>query len=626
MTTIAQAGQACPAALKPVNFMPRDIDCVQEADGTIFLRSRTPLRPCRNHLLDYLHHHADHRPDATWLAERRAYGEGWSSITFADARQQVDALTEGLLVRLGDHPANDARLALLGDNSIDYALIMLAAMQARITVVPLSAAYAMPGNDHARLRGLIETAQPTFIFADSVDRFGDALRSLADFGMQVFTRTGGEAWPQAETLAMLRGNPGERVSASRHAIDPLAPARLMFTSGSTGLPKAVIHTQRAMVDAAESLLQVTGVDETKPMVRLDWAPWSHVFGVTNLMLTLIVGGTFYIDDGRPSPDGMARTIRNLREVLPTGYANVPAGFAALVSAMEADATLAARFFNTVDYISYASARLPDDVSERLQALSVAHCGYRLPITSGFGSTETAAAGSFVHWPTASSGLIGLPQPGVELKLVPVGDGRYEVRQRGIGIFPGYHANPVATAAAFDDDGWYRSGDAASFVDPDDIQQGLAFAGRLTEEFKLQTGIFVKVGPLRAEIMAQAGPLIQDIVLCGEGEAYVTALVWLNPMWCGRLAALDPADRAAINANLQVRADLSGALARFNASHTASSERLCRVMLLDEPPCLESGEITDKGTINQALVRRRRADSVAALYAAQPASTLLVLDR
>lgn len=611
MATTAQHDATQHAPLKPVSFMPRDVEYQRDADGSIRLQSRVPLRATKQHLLDYLHHHATLRPETVWIAARGPHRDDWATITFGEARAAVDELTQGLLSRRSDE---NKPIAMLGDNSIEYALMMLAAMQARIPIVPISAAYAMPGGDYRRLQGLIDMVRPGFFFVDSLDRFGDALQSLQMEDVRIVHLQGSRDDLRSEPFDQLREAPSPDVQASREAIDPAAPTRYMFTSGSTGSPKAVTHTQRALVDAAESLLQVTGVSEGDRMVRLDWTPWSHVFGSTNLALTLVAGGTFYIDAGKPTPGGMAETLRNLREVSPTGYANVPAGFAALIDALEADAALARTFFQNVEFISYAAARLPEDVVQRLQALSVAHCGHQLPITSGYGATETTATGAFVHWPTVSTGLIGLPQPGVEFKLVPVDESRFEVRQRGIGIFGGYLGNPDATAAAFDEQGWYKSGDAAMFVNPDAPEEGLVFAGRLTEEFKLQTGTFVKVGPLRAAFLDHVAPLVQDVVLCGENEAFLAALIWINAAHCSSLAGIAMEDRAALNAHPAVRGAITDAIAAFNKSHPSSSERICRAVLLDQPPSLATGEMTDKGTINQALVRRLRADQVSAMFA------------
>lgn len=611
MATMTAFAGTDDAPLKPVSFMRRDVEYLRRDDGAILLRSRVPLRATRAHLLSYLHHHAEHNPHAVWIATRLPDQKDWTTITFGEARVAVDELTQGLLSRSA---GTSGPMVMLGDNSIDYAVLMLAAMQARIPVVPISAAYAMPGGDYRRLQGLIDIVRPAFVFVDSLDRFGDALAALQIGGAKILHLHGCSGDLASEALNDVREHPTPQVHASRDSIDPSAPARFMFTSGSTGTPKAVIHTQRGLVDAAESLLQVTGVSEGDPMVRLDWTPWSHVFGSTNLALTLVAGGTFYVDHGKPTPGGMAETIRNLREISPTGYANVPAGFAALIGALEDDNVLAQRFFSNIDFLSYAAARLPEDIVQRLQALSVLYSSFQIPITSGYGATETTAAGAFVHWPTADTGMIGLPQPGVEFKLVPVDDTRFEVRQRGIGVFEGYLGNPGATAAAFDEEGWYRSGDAAMFVDPDAPEEGLVFAGRLTEEFKLQTGTFVKVGPLRATLMEEIAPLVQDLVLCGENQAHLAALIWINPSFCSKLSGIAPADRAAMNADPAVREAIVGAIARFNQAHRSSSERICRVTLLDEPPDMVSGEMTDKGTINQALVRRRRADLVAAMFA------------
>lgn len=605
---------------REVGFISRDIDVDRRPDGVILLKSRHALRTQADHLPAYLRRHAAERPDQPWLSQRRGPERLWLTVTFGQAMRIVDSLTQGLL----DLGADSGPLVVLSGNSIEHALITLAAMQARIPVAPISPSYGLLSTDFAKLREMIALLQPGFVFVQDGEAFSRALDAV-DLGQAAVIwadkPSGDRNAISYERLASTRA--GGDVARSVAAIDPDAVAKYMFTSGSTGAPKAVMQTQRNLCGALDMQLQTFGDTPEKAMVRLDWSPWNHVFGAMSLGQTLGIGGAFYIDDGRPVGPAFAETIRNLREISTTSYANVPVGYAALAPLLEQDAALAERFFAKLEMMAYAGARLADDVAARLQAVAIRVTGRRIPFVAGFGCTETGPSGAFVHWPTDRVGFVGLPSPGVEMKLVPVDEARYDVRIRSVGVTPGYYRRPDLTAEAFDADGFYVMGDAATFVDPEDPAEGLVFAGRLAEEFKLQTGTFVRVGALRAQLV-DAAPLLRDAVICGQDEAFVGILAWLDLEAARRLVGQPDATIESLNASETVRSVLREALAAHNAAHPGSSTAVGRVLLLAEPPSIDRGEITDKGSINQRAVQRFRADLVAALFKTEPPTTVIDL--
>jgi feruloyl-CoA synthase len=423
------------------------------------------------------------------------------------------------------------------------------------------------------------------------------------------------------------------VAASIAGITPDTVGKLLFTSGSTGMPKAVINTQRMMCANVAQARQARNSASDRTMVVLDWMPWNHTMGGNALFNAVLgEGGTLYIDDGRPVPGQFDETLRNLREVSPTYYANAPSGYAALAAAMEKDALLCHSFFQNLELMAYGGARLPDDLYLRMQALAVQTVGQRIVFYTGWGSTETAPTSTGTYWETDRVGLIGLPFPGVELKMVPTTSSgpqarvaKYELRLRGINVTPGYHGQPELTAAAFDEEGFYKIGDAGSFVDPDDPHQGLVFAGRVTEEFKLTTGTFVHVGELRTDCIAACSPVLLDALVTGQDRAWVGLLAWPNLAACRLLIGQPEASFEQLVAHPAVRARVAEGLAAHNAGTAgASSRRIARVLLLTEPPSIDGNELTDKGYINQRAGLSRRAEWVERLYAEPPADDVIVL--
>jgi len=607
---------------RPTSFLAKDVEVTRRNDGTLLLKSRLPLQVREASLPAYLRRQAARRPDVPWLFQRTAQADAWCSISYGETRRLVDSLTQALL-DLQLRPG--APLAILSGNTIEHALMTFAAMQAGIVVAPISTAYSLQSTDFAKLREVVSVVQPGAVFVQNGKAFGRALDALQLGNTPVIVvedlrGVAGEV-AYAELASRPAGPEVERVLA---ALNPHAAAKLMFTSGSTGSPKAVIQTQWTMSFAAEAILASFGHNTEGSMVRLDWMPWSHVFGATSLAMALMCGGAFYIDDGRPGGAAFLETLRNLRDVSPTTYAGVPAAYGALVQAMEQDEVLARNFFAQLDMLTYAGARLPDETAHRLQKLAVKHTGFKIPFTTGYGSTETGPGGSSVHWPTDLVGFIGLPQPGFEFKLVPLDDDRYEIRIRGDGLTLGYYGQPELTAQSFDDEGFFRMGDAARFVDAADPLQGLSFAGRLSEEFKLQTGTFVLAGSLRVTVVEAAAPLLQDAVVCGDDEAYVAVLAWLNLQAARELVQQPQATREALNRDPLVRQRVAELLATHNAKHPGSSTRIARFHLLDEMPSIDLGEITDKGSINQRGVQRHRRPLVQALFAHVPGDDVVTV--
>jgi len=610
------------AAFKDSSFIPRDIAIELRDDGTVLISSRIPLELAQPNLPAYLRYRAQERPEAIWISQPDRASGNWRSITFAEARYCVDNLTQALIDLA---PPAGASLVTLSANSIEHAMITYAAFQGGIPVVPLTPAFALQPGAGGQLQERLSRVNPGLVFVQDTQEFA---RALELFGPEVRVIAASNARSDAGDLDYAdlgRTQATPAVEAAFAAIDPNAPARLMFTSGSSGSPKAVIQTQRNIMVAVESNLTAFGQKgKEKGVTRLDWMPWSHVTGAAVLAATLVSGGTFYVDDGKPTAKEFERTLENLRHVSPTNYFSMPAGYVMLADALEADLALAQSFFANLLTMGYGGARMPDDVARRLQALAVKHCGFKVPFTCGYGSTETGPGGALVYWPTDRVGLIGLPYPGYDVKLVPLDDERYEVRVRSEAVTPGYLGMPEATAQMLDEEGYFRMGDAASFLSPDDPLQGLVFAGRISDEFKLVTGTFVRAGELHDLLLVAAAPLVQYLVLCGEGEEFVGLLAWLNLKAAREFAGAPDASLAELNRNPAIRKQIARSIADYNRDNRSSSRRVRRFSLLDELPTAEADELADKGSLRGSNVRRRRAAAVAALFATTPPSEVVIV--
>ncbi len=568
-----------------LRFAPARVDVDRRADGTLVLRSPHALAPYPRAVGEWLVHWARTAPVRVFLAERA--GGTWRKVTYAEALEAARRIGEALL---GRGLSATRPVAILSDNSVDHALLALGAMHAGIPAAPISPAYSLMSKDHAKLKGIFDLLQPGLVFAQDAAKFAPALEAVGA------KATGIEA--------LLATTPGARIDSAFAAIGPDTVAKILFTSGSTGTPKGVINTHRMLCSNQQGWAQLWPFVEETPPVLCEWLPWNHTFG-GNATFNMVLrnGGTLYVDGGKPAPGLVETTVKNLREVSPTLYFNVPRGFDLLLPFLEADAELRRSFFRNLDVIFYAGAALPQNLWERLEALAVAENGGKLSMLSAWGSTETSPMAACVHYHIERAGVVGNPGPGTELKLAPSG-GKLEVRVRGPNVTPGYWRSEQLTREAFDEEGFYRIGDAMRFADPGDPARGIAFDGRVAEDFKLMSGTWVHVGAVRVKLIAACDPLVQDAVITGHDREEMGALVFVNPAAANALG-LDAAG---------IRSRLQGALEKLHAESTGSSTAPARLLVLDEPPSIDAGEITDKGYINQRAVLERRAALVNQLHA------------
>jgi feruloyl-CoA synthase len=620
----AAAVMAKPAFRK-IEWLKRDIAVERRPDGVIVLKSRIPLKAYEKHIPASLAKWAGEAPGRIWLAQRAGPDRQWRKVSFGEAKRAVDGLTQALL-NLKLDPGSP--VAILSGNSIEHALMTQAAMQARFPAAPVSPAYSLMSHDHVKLKYLFDLIKPRVVMVQDGPAFEKALKALPLDGVTVIHVTRPCDGIDSTAFADFAATPvSSEVDESIAAITPDTVGKLLFTSGSTGMPKAVINTQAMMCANAAMMMQVRPRDPNAPQATyLDWMPWNHTMGGNALFNPVLTeGGTLYIDDGRPMPGLIEETLRNLREISPTYYANVPAGYAALAAAMEKDDALCRSFFRNLGLMAYGGARLPDDLYERMQALAVRATGERIVFYTGWGSTETAPTSTGTYWDTERVGLIGLPFPGVELKMVPVG-AKYELRLRGVNVTPGYFGRPDLTKAAFDEEGFYCIGDAGVFVDPADPVQGIIFAGRVVEDFKLTTGTFVHVGSLRTDAIAAASPVVQDALVAGQDRPFVGLLAWPNLHACRQIVGNAEASYEEVVGHPEVLACLKRGLQAHNKStEGASSMRVARAMLMVEPASIDGNELTDKGYINQRAGLERRASLVERLYADPPGEDVIVLN-
>jgi feruloyl-CoA synthase len=624
--TLAKKHTAQAASpLRPVRLGPPDVTVERRADGTILMRSPHALEPYPQSLTERLVYWAQAAPERIFLAQRDAAG-GWRTLTYAATFATVRAVAAALLQR---DLSPDRPIAILSGNDIEHALLGLAAMHVGIPYAPISVPYSLVSRDFKKLKTIIDILTPGLVFAADGTAFERAIAATVEPGVEVVVAANAPHERSTTPFAELsNAHPTPAVEAAHAKVDADTIAKFLFTSGSTGQPKGVINTQlmlcanQAMTRAALCFI----ADE--PPVLLDWLPWNHTFGGNhNFGIALYNGGSFYIDEGKPLPGAIEATVRNLHDVAPTIYFNVPKGFEILLPYLQADRALREKFFSQLKVMFYAGAGLPQHVRNGLERLAVETTGERVIFLSSLGSTETAPSALFCSWESGHAGNIGLPLPGVELKLIPRDD-KLEARLRGVNITPGYWRAPELTAGAFDEEGFYKLGDALKFEDPADLAKGLLFDGRLAEDFKLATGTWVSVGPLRAAFIAHCAPLVRDVVLAGPDRDDVAALIIPDLDGCRKLAAgLAPdAAAAAVLADSRVREKFAHLLAALSDPSRGTSARIRRAILLAEPPSLDVGEVTDKGSINQRAVLTHRAALVEALYADPPPAHVIVADR
>ncbi|WP_043310463.1 feruloyl-CoA synthase [Pseudomonas sp. ML96] len=581
------------------------------ADGVIYLRPEEPLQAMPERLLERLLQWAEVKPEATLVAERAADGS-WRRISYAEMLRNVRALAQALL---GYGLSAERPLVILSGNDLEHLQLAFAALYAGIPYCPVSPAYALLSQDLAKLRHIFDLLQPGLIFAADAQPFQRAIETLTPVATPlIFTR--GEL-PGRSSLAfaeLLEQDDCSQADQAFAATNANSIAKFLFTSGSTKLPKAVPTTQGMLCANQQMLLQTFPEFAVEPPVLVDWLPWNHTFGGShNVGIVLYNGGSLYIDGGKPTPQGMAETLRNLKEIAPTAYLTVPKGWEELAGALERDAELRSNFFSRMKLFFFAAAGLSQSVWDRLDRLAEQHCGERIRMMAGLGMTEASPSCTFTTGPLSMAGYVGLPAPGCEVKLVPL-EGKLEARFRGPHIMAGYWRSPQQTAEAFDEEGFYRSGDALKFADAQQPQLGLMFDGRIAEDFKLSSGVFVSVGPLRNRSVLDGSPYVQDVVVAGPDRECLGLLVFPRLPECRALAQLEAsASDAEVLANDVVRTWFAEWLQRLNRQATGNANRVEWIVLLQEPPSIDRGEITDKGSINQRAVLQVRAAQVEELY-------------
>jgi feruloyl-CoA synthase len=572
-----------PRLHSDLRFAPADLDVEKRPDGSIILRSPQKLKPHARAIGEWLLHWAAKTPERVLVAERAP--QGWRKVTYAQALEAARRIGQAFLDRGLDA---SKPVAILSDNGVDHALIMLGALHVGVPVAPISPAYSLMSKDHAKLKLIFDLVRPGLVWTADPAKFAPALAAVGA------TATALDSLMQAAPTA--------RVDEAFARIGPATLAKILFTSGSTGMPKGVVNTHGMLCANQQMLAQGWPFVEDRPPVVVDWLPWNHTFGGNhNFNLVLRNGGTLYVDGGKPAPGLAEITAQNLKEIAPTMYFNVPRGYDLLLSFLERDAELRRNFFKDLDVLFYAAAALPQNLWERIEKLAVQEKSGRLAMLSAWGSTETSPLATQVHFHIERAGVIGLPVAGCELKLVPSA-GKLEVRVKGPNLTPGYYQRDDLTKAAFDEEGYYRIGDAVKFADPDAPAKGIVFDGRVAEDFKLATGTWVHVGAVRVKLIAAGDPVIQDAVITGHDRNEIGALVFLNPA-----AAKDLSADA-------VRARIAEALRKLAAETGAgSSTHPVRALVMTEPPSIDANEITDKGYMNQRAVLERRAALVERLY-------------
>ena len=608
-----------------LTFGPPEVIVERRPDGAILARSPYRVGAYPRAATDWLDHWAAAAPERVFLAERERAGggEAWRKLTYAEARAAARSVAQGLIDR---GLSVERPVAILSGNSVDHALVALGAMIAGVPYAPVSAPYSLLSKDFARLKAIISILTPGLVFVDDGAPFGAALEAAVPANVEVVTRTNPPASHRSSALdALLSTKPTEDVDRAQAKVGPDTIAKLLFTSGSTGAPKGVINTHRMMTSNQAMLRGVNPSYAAEPPVLIDWLPWSHTFGGNNnFNLVLANGGSFFIDEGRPLPGAIEATARNLSEISPTVYYNVPRGFEMLLPYLQADRELRRSLFARLQAFCYAGAALSPYVRESYERLGLETVGEIVPMLTSFGSTETGPSAISVTERAREPGVIGVPNAAVEVKLVP-NAGKLEARVKSPSITPGYWREPELTKAVFDDEGYYKFGDALRFVDENDPERGFLFDGRVAEDFKLATGAWVSVGPLRAKFVAHCAPYVTDVVVAGHDRDEAAALVVPNLTACRELAdtpngAADPAEILACDS---VRGRFLSLLKSFNAKAGGSSRRLARLILMDDPPSLDSGEVTDKGSVNQRAVLSRRAAMVEELYAERPSRRVIM---
>ena len=601
-------------------FAPAKVDVEYLQGGGFILRSPLKLEPYSANICSYLVDWAELAPERTFLAERTANGD-WRRVSYSEALASVRALAQGLL----DQGVSAERpLLILSGNSIENGLLQLAAMFAGLPVSPVSPAYSLMSRDFGKLAFIFSLVRPKLVFVDNGEPYREALSTLDLDDVELLVKQDAPDGIPATTIdEMLTTEVTPAADTAFSRVSPETIAKILFTSGSTGMPKGVINTQRMLCSNQQAITQIWPFITRRPPVLVDWLPWNHTFGSNhNFNMILRNGGTLYIDAGKPAPDLFDTTIENLREIAPTIYFNVPRGFQMLAPYLEEDVQFRDHFFSNLDTIFYAAAALPQDLWERFEHLSMAALGRKIAMTSAWGLTESAPLATGVHFPIDRAGVIGLPVPGTELEMLP-NAGKLELRLRGPNITPGYFRQDELTREAFDEDGFYRTGDAGKFADADDPAKGILFDGRVAEDFKLLTGSWVSTGMVRVAAISACTEIIQDAVVTGHDRDEIGLLIIPNLAGINKLAGGGHDDSLQdLLSNERVGQMLRDDLAAYNSENPGSSTRIARVLFLVKPLDIDAGEITDKGYVNQRAVLERRSALVEKLYSEDDAVILI----
>ncbi|PHR79521.1 feruloyl-CoA synthase [Henriciella sp.] len=615
---------------REIPYLPQKLEVERRSDGSVLLRNGQPKRPHPPHMLAPLVYWASARPDQVFLAQRDPDDPakpGWVNVTYGEALERVRALAQGFL-DAGAGP--DKPVMILSRNAIENALVMYAAMWAGSPVVPVTPAYATLSEDFARLIHIDRLTEPAIVYVEDGVQFQRGLKGMGIGERLVIYR---KSAPDVANTVWLRDfakTPTSEVDLAYDRLSEESVAKYMLTSGSTGEPKAVINTHgnvASMVKMIRSVWDVERLEEMsggRPQVMVSFLPWSHTYGAHSILHSMLDwGGTLYIDWGAPTPARLPEMLRNLKEVATTQHTTVPAAWAAIATELEQDRALAETFFSRIMVMAYGGASMGQDIYERIQKVAVDVTGERISLSAGYGATETSPTISNVHWPSDTMGLLGLPLPGTEMKMVPAGE-KMELRVRGPGITQGYLKNPEKTADAFDEEGFYKLGDAVKFKNPDNPDEGLAFDGRLAEEFKLANGTWVSAGTVRVKVVEAVDGPLSDVVVCGLNKDHIALLGFLNEGWCMR--------KTGRNVGLQdlatdetVRSAVREGLARYNKANPNAAKRVARILLQKDQPKADAGEITEKGYINQGRVQALRQDQLDRLYAKSPDEEIIELD-
>jgi len=607
----------------PIYFAPALVTVENTPDGGFILSSPLPLEPCEESLGVLLRRWAADTPDRTFIGERDPAG-AWSTLTYREAANRVNSIAQALLDR---KLCPERPVMILSGNSVRHALLMLGCFIAGVPVAPVSAAYSLLSDDFFKLKAIFSEVKPALIYAEDGTMFSRALHALDLSGVEVIIRDGHVDDVTTSSFAtLLETHATDEVERVFANVGSETVAKLLFSSGSTGQPKGILNTHGMLCANQQMLAQIWPFTKATPPVLVDWLPWSHTFGGNhNFNLVLKSGGTLFIDEGKPVPGLVLKTVKNLAEVSPTIYFNVPSGFAMLLPHLERDEVLRNNFFRNLQLIFYAGAALPQDLWLRLEAVAILATGHKVPMTSSWGSTETSPLATSAHFPIDKAGVIGLPCPGVILKMVPNGE-KFELRVKGPHVTPGYLNRPDLTTDAFDADGFYKIGDAGMFADPTDPSKGISFAGRIAEDYKLTTGTWVHVGKTRLEAVTAAATLLQDALVTGHDREYVGILAWPNIAACRELCCDSEATLTVeeLVRSKEVVDHVRQAMTAYNETHTGSATRVRRIMLMTGPPSIDANEITDKGYINQRAALDRRENLVERLYAEKPDPAVIIV--